>query len=281
MARDLKNQVIIITGASAGIGAVTAIACARAEMDVLLSARRAEKLEEVAAAVRAAGRKAHIVAGDVAQPGFSERLLDEAQNHFGRFDVVFANAGYGIEKPIIRADEEEIRRMFEVNFFASLTLVSEAARRLIAHDRSGHLLMCSSAVAKFTLPYYGLYSATKAAQNLVCRSMRLELEHHGIDVSSVHPISTRTEFSDVVAALSHPHGAHGRVAEHSPSMFIQPAERVANAIVKCLRHPRPEVWTSFSTRLAAGLMTFSPRFGDFFMRRVRKVIEKARPDLRD
>ncbi len=262
MARNLTDQVVVITGGSSGIGAATAIACAQAGMDVLLNGRRADRLAEVADQVRQAGRQAEVVAGDVTEPGLNARLLDRAQARFGRFDVVFANAGYGFKKATHETELAELRAIFEVNFFAGVELLRDAARRLIAARRPGHLLMCSSAVAKFTLRDFAAYSATKAAQNHVCRAMRMELRPHQIEVASVHPVTTRTEF--FTRAAEHSGGPVLPAGGLRPpaSWFVQLPERVARAVVACLRHPRPEVWTSFTTRLAAGMMTVCPRLMD-------------------
>jgi len=273
---DLAGRVIIITGASSGIGAATAIECAKAGMHVVLEARRDDRLREVAAGIDALGARSCVVAGDVTESGMSARLLDAADSAFGRFDAVFANAGYGIEKAAIDCSDHEIRRIFEVNFFAGLDLLQQSALRLAARAHGGHLLMCSSCLAKFTLPYYGFYSATKAAQNHVCRAMRLELESRGIEVSSVHPVATQTEFFDVAGRLSRTGAGSERVlAVHAPRAFTQSPQRVARAVVRCLRRPRPEVWTSFSTRLGAAAMTLWPSLGDVIMRRVRGAIERG------
>jgi short-subunit dehydrogenase len=231
-------------------------------MDVLLNGRSAERLAQVAAAVRACGRSAELVVGDVTEPGISARLLNTAVQRLGRFDVVFANAGYGFKKPTHELDDAELRRIFEVNFFSASELLSEAARRLIVARRPGHLLMCSSAVAKFTLPNFAAYSATKAAQNHFCRAMRMELRPHGIEVSSVHPITTRTEFFVRSAEYG---GASAEARDRSspgPKWLLQSPETVANAIVRCLRRPRPEVWTSVTVRAVAALMTLFPRLMD-------------------
>jgi short-subunit dehydrogenase len=266
--KDLTNQVIIITGASSGIGAATAVACARAGMDCVLNGRRAERLEEVAEQVRRCGRVAEIVVGDVTAEGMSTRLLDAAQRRFGRFDAVLANAGYGFNKPVHETRPDEWRRIFEVNFLAATELLSEAARRLIAQRRRGHLLMTSSAVAKFTLRGFAAYSATKAAQNHVCRAMRMELRSHGIEVTSIHPITTRSEFFERAAVYeggtpdpAHPFG-------RSPRWFAQSSEKVARAIVRGLRRPRPELWLSPTVRVSAGLMTVFPRLADVVARLV-------------
>jgi short-subunit dehydrogenase len=94
--------------------------------------------------------------------------------------------------------------------------------------------------------------------------MRIELAPRKIHVASVHPIGTWTEFSDAAARRSGK-GA-GEREGHTPGMFMQPPERVARAVIKCLKRPKPEVWTSFSARMFAGVLTMSPRFADFVMR---------------
>ena len=263
--RDLKDKVIIITGASSGIGAATAIACAKAGMHVVLNARREDRLQALAKEITKLGRRAELVAGDVADTGLSERLLHAAASAFGHFDMVFANAGYGFDRSLIDISELELREMFEVNFFAGFDLLQRAARRLIETSRPGHLLMCSSCLAKFTLPYSGPYCATKASQNHVCRAMNIELRPRNIRVSSVHPIGTRTEFFESSAKRSGRPEYATKVIDETPRFMMQPPERVANAIVRCLRRPRPEVWTSFSVRLMAAVFLAFPRLGDLFM----------------
>ena len=102
--------------------------------------------------------------GDVTDEGNSSALLDEAVRSFGGFDAVFANAGYGVERAFTSMSSEELRRMFEVHFFSSVELCREAAHRWLDAGRGGHLLICSSCLSKFTLAYYGVYSATQAVQ---------------------------------------------------------------------------------------------------------------------
>ena len=98
--KDLKDKVIVVTGASSGIGAATAIECAKAGMDVVLNARRSDRLEEIAEHVRRTGREPATVVGDVTDEGISRRMLDVATERFGRFDAIFANAGYGFRTPM-------------------------------------------------------------------------------------------------------------------------------------------------------------------------------------
>jgi NAD(P)-dependent dehydrogenase (short-subunit alcohol dehydrogenase family) len=267
MATSLDGRVFIITGGSSGIGRATAIEAARAGMDVVVTGRREDRLRAVVTEVERLGRRGLAVAGDVVDAGFSERLLEESERTFGRVDAVFANAGYGAERRTLDFSDEEIRRMFEVNLFASVDLVRAAARRWRMKSQRGHLLLCSSCVAKFTLPGYGPYAATKAAQAMIARSMRYELRPHGIEVSSVHPVTTATEFFEVATGSAGASGgaATPSVAAHAPKFIVQPPERVARAVIACLRRPRSEVWTSFPARLGAAFFTLLPGVADLFL----------------
>jgi short-subunit dehydrogenase len=263
------RPVAIITGASAGIGAATAVEFARKGYDLLLVARRADALGRAVDACRAAGgehARAEGLVLDVAAAGASEAILDAAEERLHGFDVVFANAGYGVERPMTATSPAELRAMFETNFFASVGLCTLAAQRLVAEGRGGHLLLCSSCVAKFTLPSFGAYSASKAAQAHVARAMAHELRPHGIRVSSVHPVTTRTEFFDVVRQRS----GEAPLAEYAihgmSRFFAQSPERVARAVVRSIGTGRTEVWTSLSTRLAAGVITAFPGVFDLAVR---------------
>ena len=279
MARELRDKVVIITGASSGIGAATAIACARAGMDVVITARREERLREVAAQVAKLGRRAEIVVDDITAPRLSQRLLDTAENAFGRFDVIFANAGYGVEATVEETSEFELRRVFDVNLFACVELLQAAAIRLKAQDRPGHLLMCSSCLGKFVMPMHGAYSATKAAQSQICRAMKLELEGWNIDVSCVYPITTETEFIASSRRLGRWARRNADITDHAPRMFIQSPEKVADAVMRCLRQPKSEVWTSFIVRAVAAVMVLCPPFLDLVMRRFARQVVKVDPSV--
>ena len=270
MKRSLTGKVILITGASSGIGAATAIACAQRGMHLVLGARRADRLDQVAEIARSHGVKVELFVGDVCDPGNASSLLDLADDRLGGADIVFANAGYSFERPFTDTSDEELRRMFEVNFFASIELARLAAVRWISAQRAGHLILCSSCVSKFPLPYQGIYAATKAAQAMVARSLRHELAPIGIEVSTVHPITTRTEFFDTSAEHSDfeasEAGKNG-VPDHAPRFFVQTPERVARAIIRAIESPRSEIWTSWIVRFSAALFTLFPGLQDRVMSR--------------
>lgn len=249
---DLAGRPMLIAGASSGIGAATAEACAEAGMPVALGARRLEKLEEVAERCRRRGVKAVAIECDVTNAAACRAFVERAETEFGPSYGVFANAGWGTESPLLDMPEDEVRAMFETNFFGTLNVLRAAVPGM-ADRGAGHALICSSCLGLFPTPWYSVYSATKAAQHHIGRAMDLELRERGVRVSTVHPVGTRTEFFD-------------RMAEHGPSMmagtsekFMQPPGVVARAIVRCLRRPRPEVWTSASAMLGMKLAAVSPR----------------------
>lgn len=277
MARDLKGKPILITGASSGIGRATALACAKAGMPVALAARRADRLREAVGEIERAGGTAIAVECDVADETQCAAAVEACVARFGGIHAVFANAGYGEDRPVHESSDADVRRMFEVNFFGTLSIVRAA---LVPMQRAGrgHLLICSSCLARMPVPRHGVYCATKAAQHHVARAMRIELAPSGIDVTSVHPIGTRTEFFDVARR---PGAMKPMVDPRSP--FMQDAGFVADRIVRCLRRERPEseVWPGVSAvllRAAMAGLTAWPVLGDFVMRRAARRDGGGRAD---
>jgi short-subunit dehydrogenase len=260
---DLRGKSILITGASSGIGAATAIECAKAGMPVTLMARRADKLEGVKRMVESAGGRAITIVGDVTDAAACAAAVDRTIEAFGSVYSVFANAGYGLERPVHESSEADIRAIFEANFYGTLNTIRPALPHMM-RARTGHVLVCSSCLAKMTIPYFSVYSATKAAQNHLARGMRLELEPAGIHVSSVHPIGTKTEFFDTAQKYSGDVG----LLEHTPSALMQTPSTVARAILRCLRRPKAEVWTSLFVRFGMSICTAFPALGDMGTRKM-------------
>jgi short-subunit dehydrogenase len=259
----LRGLPIAITGASSGIGHATALACARAGMPVALGARRVDKLEALAQQIRSGGGKALALACDVTNPEDCTRLIQTAERELGPLHAVYANAGYGIEKPFTQTTDADIRAIFETNFFGTLNTIRPALEVMLPRRR-GHVLICSSCLSKCGLPELAPYSATKAAQDHFARAMRAELAGGGIAVSSIHPIGTRTEFFDQSSARSSQPSSLLR----TPQFFMQSSERVASAIVRNLRRGTGrEVWTSFTVRTLFALATEFPAAADSFLKR--------------
>lgn len=273
MAIDLRGKPICITGASSGIGLATAVACAKAGMPVVVAARRLTRLNELVSQIQNSGGRALAVEVDVRDADACARMVDACVESFGSVYSVFANAGYGVEKAICAMSDAEIRDIYETNFFGTLNTIRPAVPRMIQAG-SGHILICSSCLSRMSIPFFSAYSATKSSQHHVSRALNLELQEHGIRVSSVHPVGTRTEFFDTAARNS---GGDGHeLVKHSSQWFMQTPQRVANAIVRRLRRPAPEIWTSQAVRLGMTVAELMPRMTDMFLRRM--VRERAAKD---
>jgi len=259
---DLTNKSIVITGASSGIGRASAIACASAGMRVVAAARRADRLEELAEEIRSTGGQAHAFAVDVTDERACAEMIRYTITTLGACDAVFANAGITLGEPTHEMTGATLHEIFDINLFGTM----HTLRPAIAHMRergSGHALLCSSCLSLLSVPNHGAYTATKAAQHHLARAMRMELAGTGVYVSSVHPIGTKTELFDAAKAREGDYRAHD-----TPKYMTQSPERVANAVVKCLRKPKPEVWTSQASRMVAAMTNATPRLTDRLVRKV-------------
>lgn len=260
---NLQDLPIAITGASSGIGAATALACAEAGMPVVLGARRVERCEALVREITSRGGRAVAVEMDVTVPQDCTRLVDRTIEAFGSIYSVYANAGYGIESGVMETDDQAMRAIFETNFFGTMNTIRPAVEAMKLAGR-GHVLICSSCIAKMSIPYYAAYSATKAAQAHLGRAMNLELAPLGIHTTVVCPGPTRTEFSEKVRT----EWGSGRMIRHRPEAAADTAEDVARATVKALRRPRAEVWLSWPMRLGMAFCNAFPGVEHFVLRRM-------------
>jgi short-subunit dehydrogenase len=257
-------MVVVITGASAGIGKALAEALAPRGARLVLAARRADRLEALNTLL---GGGHLCVPTDVADRAQCERLVDRAVERFGWLDTLVCNAGFGVLRPVAEASPEEVERQFRTNLFGTLDCVRPAVPIMAKQDAAGggrwrgQVMVVSSIVARRGLPYFGIYSATKAAQLSLAEALRVELKPQGIAVTSVHPIGTDTEFTE----------AYQREGKSTARMAAsrreprQSAADVARAMVRAIERPRPEVWPFRPARWAIGLATLFPRALDGVM----------------
>lgn len=230
-ARALAGRVVVITGASSGIGAATAIACGRAGMRVVLAARRAERLADVAREVTAAGGEARVAPTDVADEAQVRALIDGTVDAWGRLDVLVNNAGVGILATVEQTTSAEFEEIARVNYLGTVYGVLAALPHM-RRQGAGHLVNVASVVGKRASPFRAAYVASKFAVVGLSEALRMELRGTGIHVTCVCPIGTATEFHEVEPNRL---GVPGRGGP------IQSAEHVARAIVRALRRPRAEV----------------------------------------
>ncbi|MEL6498752.1 MAG: SDR family NAD(P)-dependent oxidoreductase [Planctomycetota bacterium] len=274
---DLHDKPILIAGASSGIGAATAIACAQAGMPIALLARRLDKLEQVASDCQQHNVKASIIECDVTNPDQCTEAIAKAESDLGPLHAAFANAGFGQESPLLDMSDADTRAMFETNLFGTLNIIRPAAERMKTRN-AGHLLICSSCLGLFPTPWYSVYSATKGAQHHMGRALDVELRQFNIRCSTVHPVGTKTEFFEEMKAKQ------GKlIVAGSSEGFMQPADTVARAIVRCLKKPKPEVWTHTPTRIGMLLSGFLPRTTNAVLGKMidKRLKEQAQSQDRD
>jgi NADP-dependent 3-hydroxy acid dehydrogenase YdfG len=254
----LTGRVAVITGASSGIGCATALALARDGCTAVVVARRADRLDEVARAIQDNGGHALAVTGDVTSADDMTRAVADTVQRFGRLDVMVCNAGIGYHGALDDTPLDHIRRVVEVNLIGTL-YAARAALVAMRRQGHGHIIAVSSIVGRRGVAGSAVYGATKAAQVALIESLRTEFVGTPFRASVVLPVSTVTEFRDAIAR-----DFGYRATGHGPT---QSAETVADAIVRCVIRPRPEVYPFGSAKWLSVLSVVAPRTADRFVRR--------------
>lgn len=250
-----NDKVVIITGASAGIGAATARAFAAAGARLVLAARDQRRLAELAASLPA---PAQVVPTDVADRTAVARLVDSALAAHDRIDIVINNAGVGLAAPVASLAQPDFERALAVDLFGPLALTQLALPHMRRQGR-GQLIFVSSVVGLRALPYLGGYAAAKAALDRLSEALRVELRGTGVAVTLVRPGTTSTGFSE------HRLGS-GRERRRVNARAATP-EQVAAAIVRAaVREPRV-AYVRPADRLALGLSLLAPRLADWMLGR--------------
>jgi short-subunit dehydrogenase len=262
MARTIEGMVCIITGASAGIGEALARGLSARGAKLVLAARRLERLEELNGQL---GGGHQVVQADVSHQADCRRLIQEAQGRFGRIDTLICNAGYGLIAPIARTTEAQWMEIFRTNVLGTTGCIEAAVPLMRVQEARegwrGQIMIVSSAAARRGLPFFGAYSATKAAQLSVAEALRVELHRARIAVTSVHPVGTNTDFFRTAEQVS-----SRRVPWRGAMQARQSVERVAAAMEKGIARPRPEVWPMRSMRWGVGMGALMPRLVDRVLR---------------
>jgi short-subunit dehydrogenase len=270
MGRQIENMVVVITGASSGIGRALAIHLARKRARLVLSARRTDRLDELNFAM--GGR--HLCVGcDVSQPEQCERLIASAVKRFGRIDTLVCNAGYGRVRTVIDTSAAEMRAIFATNVFGTTDCIRAAAPVMQLQELRdgvrGQVMIVSSAAGRRGLPYFGSYSATKAAQLGIAEALRVELRPVKIAVTSVHPVGTKTEFFE----QSERDGA-GMLPPETSRGMTQTAEQVAIRMARAIASPVAELWPFDPARWMLTAATMFPTAVDLVMESARRKIEQ-------
>lgn len=253
---DLAGRVAVVTGASRGIGVAIAEALAAEGCRLVLAARSAERLNEEAERLR--GRYSVdvlTVPTDLSDESQARKLVGEAADRFGSVDILVNNAGLGIFGAVDELNLDDLRYVFEVNFFGALATFQEAVR-FMRRQGGGTIVNVSSIVGKFPQPLGGGYSATKFALQGASGAARAELKRDKIDLVLVCPGLTETEFSQH-SRISVP-GAEDRTGEkHALARGVDPA-RVGRRTVKAIKRREREVYVTLFDRVLVWFALFFP-----------------------
>jgi short-subunit dehydrogenase len=264
--RNLSGMRMLITGASQGIGRASAVAAARRGVKLILTARSADLLQELADELQKAQADFITVVADVTKPEDRQRMLNAAVDHFGGLDILVNNAGIGATGHFSDATEERLRSVFEVNFFA----LAEMTRLAIPTLRQGNLPLIvnvSSIVGKRAVPARSEYSASKYAVQGLSEAIRAELVRYDIDLLTVCPGLTATNFPKNMLE-----NKARWPLDHTRSMT---PEQVAEASLRAMEKGKREILLTFSGRFLVLINRLFPGFVDWLMaRKVRKVYQE-------
>jgi uncharacterized protein len=191
----LKNKVVIITGASSGIGASLALRLALKKARIVLAARSTKPLEELALKVRAAGAEALVVPTDVTDAASVRHMVAQANQRFGPIDVLVNNAGYGVYAPIQKASADDLTGMLKTNLIGVAHCVEAVLPQMLAR-RKGQIVNVASVAGLVASANLAYYSTTKFALVGLSKSMRLDLAGSGVRVATICPGPVDTPFNE-------------------------------------------------------------------------------------
>lgn len=270
--KKLSEQTIVITGASSGIGLVTARTAAQRGARLVLAARSNQALQQLTDEINAQGREAVFVIADVATRADVEKIAATATQHFGGFDTWINNAGVSIYGKMADVAIEDQRRLFETNFWGvvhgSLTAARYLKRRTNGHG--GAIINIGSTLSDRAIPLQGMYCASKHAVKGFTEALRMELEAEQapISVTLVKP-----------AAIDTPYTAHAKnyleVEPLNPPPVYAP-EVVAEVILHCAEHPVREMFAGGGGKALSALGYYAPRVTDVVMEKT--MFDQQRTD---
>lgn len=255
--KKLNEQTVVITGASSGIGLVTARAFARRGARLVLAARSEEALRQLADEITSAGGEAVSVVADVGREEDVRRIALTALSRFGGFDTWVNNAGVSIYGKLLEVSTDDMRQLFETNFWGLVYGSLEAARHL--RGRGGALINIGSTLSDRAIPIQGIYSASKHAVKGFTDALRMELEADGahVCVTLVKP-----------AAIDTPYTHHAKSYLDTEPTLPPPVyapEMVADAILHCAENPEREVFAGGGGKALSLSEKYAPRLTDKLM----------------
>jgi len=232
MTGKLDGKVALVTGASSGIGEATALALAEEGAAVAISARRADRLEDLAKRIEAKGGKVKVIVADVALEDQAQEMVVAANAAFGRLDILVNNAGVMLLGPIANADTEDWRRMLQTNVLG-LMYATHAALPLMRAQGQGHIVNISSVAGRTARAGAGVYNASKWGVGAFSESLRQEVYKDKIRVTIIEPGAVATELTQ---HITHP-DSKKQIEQFVQAMTPLESEDIAAAILYAVTQP--------------------------------------------
>lgn len=255
---DITGKVVIVTGASSGIGEATAREFGREGAKVVLAARRVDRLQALAQEIEAMGTSAKtlVVQADLSKLDDIQRMVSETLERFGRIDALVNNAGFGRLDWLENLDPvKDIQAQIDVNVMGVIQTTRQVLPVMIK-QRSGSIVNMCSMSGLVGTPTYTIYSASKHAVHGFSEALRREVKPWGIDVSLIYPGGVVTEFGQHA-------GIKRKTKATTPKFMLLTSEQVGQAVVKLVSHPRRMWIIPWQWRVTAFMNKFFSGFVDY------------------
>ena len=265
---DFKNKVVLITGASSGIGKQTAIEFAKLGSSIILVARRKNKLEQVENELKQFNVNTLVCTCDVSKKDQVEKMSKIVLEKFNSIDILVNNAGFAIYGSVSDLSINEIESQMETNYFGMIYCTKNFLP-LMLEKKSGHIVNVASVAASFGLPGIASYCASKFAMLGFSEGLKHELSGTGVGITVVSPIMVKTDFFE--------HPSFAKMPKYSSTSLN--SKTVAKAIVKAANSSRLEIITPSVVRIAVWLKHTFPYFiNPILGKSFKKQLESTKVD---
>jgi len=265
---EFKNKTVLITGASSGIGRATAILFAKKGANIILVARRKEKLEQVENDLKKFNVSTLVCKCDISDKSQAQKMSEKVFEKYESIDILVNNAGFAIYGSFSNLTTEKIESQMKTNYFGMIYCIKNFLPSMIK-KKSGHIVNVASVAGSFGLPGIASYCATKFAMLGFSEGLKHELKGTGVGLTVVSPIRVRTNFFD--------HESFEKMPKYSPTSLSP--ETVAKAILRASNSPRLEIIVPSVVRIAVWIKStfpylINPILGSAFKKQLSNQEEK-------